>query len=116
LIRASRVRKPAFLSLPRSSALNSQRAREMPCRIAPALDRRHDVEAVVRLGDREGLLDDLLQRLDAAEVLVEAPVVQLELSGAGAKVDAGDRGLSLPGSAVLEGGCRGHGVLAPATG
>src|SRR5512139_2808596 len=53
---------------------------------AAAVDRGHDVEAVVRLGDREGLLDDLLQGLDAAEVLVEPMVVQLELARAGAEV------------------------------
>src|SRR5512143_1771924 len=76
---------------------------------AAAVDRGHDVEAVVRLGDRERLLDDLLQGFDAAEVLVEAAVVQLELARAGAEVDAGDRGLALAGSAVLEGGCRAQG-------
>ena len=35
-LRASRVKKPTAFSRGRNSALNSSRAREMPCRIAPA--------------------------------------------------------------------------------
>src|SRR5574341_1454916 len=47
---------------------------------AAAVDRGYDVELVVRLRHRERLLDDLLQGLDASEVVVEPARVELELA------------------------------------
>jgi len=103
LMRASRVRKPAFFSLPRSSALKTQSAREIAVadrgslsHDAPAVDRGDDVEVVVRLGRGEGLLDDLLQGLDPPKYSSRLRSFSWETRPYRAKVHAGDRRLAFP--------------------
>src|SRR5262249_25871865 len=74
------------------------------------------VVLVVRLRDHERLLHEHLQRLVAAEELVEAVLVQEELAGAGLEVDARDGGLPLPGRVELAGGRAQRSLLLTLTG
>src|SRR5919205_1153576 len=67
---------------------------------AAAVDDDDDVEAVVRLGQRERLLDDHLQHF-VAEVLVQRAVVDRDRSRALTKVDARRRGLAPSRSVVF---------------
>src|SRR5437867_12161807 len=70
-------------------------------RDAAAVQLRLHVVLVVRLGHREGLLDEHLERLVAAEELVERVVVQRERPGARKQADPRDGRLPLPGCVVL---------------
>ena len=65
------------------------------------VDRGDDVELLDGLGGHERLAHDHLERFVTAEELVEALIVQREGAFAGAKVHAGDRGLTLARAEVF---------------
>ena len=110
-MRASRVRKPAFLSRCRSSMLYSTSARAMPeaqraglAGDAAAGNRREHIELVGGFGDGERLLDLGAERF-GGEGLFERLVIDDHAAVAGPEKHAGGGCLATPGAVVLNACC-----------
>ena len=67
---------------------------------AAAGDGADDVEPAQGVGEIQGLADQKLQGLQA-EVIIDVPVVNGDLAGAGVKTDTGDAALSAAGAVVV---------------